>query len=214
MYPELYQYLLQHKKLPVPGIGTFLLERAAARVDFPNKQVLPPVYSFAFQNQAPVPSGRFFSWLGAALGISQMDAVVRFNDFAFDMRKQVDKGHTIEWSGVGTLKKGLAEEIKFMPFSPVCTEAAIPAAKVIREKAAHSVRVGEDQRSSSEMEVLLAQTAEKKVYWWAWALAIGLVAVIFIGWYFSENGVDTTSTANTKPLVPEDTASPSYRLLP
>lgn len=101
-----------------------------------------------------------------------------------------------------------------MPFSPVCTEAAIPAAKVIREKAAHSVRVGEDQRSSSEMEVLLAQTAEKKVYWWAWALAIGLVAVIFIGWYFSENGVDTTSTANTKPLVPEDTASPSYRLLP
>lgn len=214
MYPELYQYLLQHKKLSVPGIGTFLLERTPAQVDFPNKQVAAPVYAFSLQSTAPVPSGRFFTWLGAALGISQMDAVIRFNDFAFDMKKQVEKGHTIEWSGVGVLKKGLADEIRFTAFTASYPETSVPAAKVIREKASHSVRVGEDERSSAEMEVLLNREEEKKSYWWAWSLAIGLLAIVFTGWYFSKHGVDTGSTANTKPLVPDEAVSSTYHLLP
>lgn len=214
MYPELYQYLLQHKKLSVPGIGTFLLERTPAQVDFPNKQVAAPLYAFSWQSPAPVPSGRFFTWLGAALGISQMDAVVRFNDFAFEMKKQVEKGHTIEWAGVGVLKKGLADEIRFTPWAPAFPETAIPATKVIRDKATHSVRVGEDERSSTEMEILLSKEEEKKSYWWAWSLAIGLLAIVFTGWYFSEHGVETGSTANTRLLVPDEAVSNTYHLLP
>jgi hypothetical protein len=42
MYAELYQYLLLHNKLPVPGIGTFLLEKSAAQGDFANKRINAP----------------------------------------------------------------------------------------------------------------------------------------------------------------------------
>jgi hypothetical protein len=66
MYSELYQYLLQHKELPVPGIGTFLLERKSARVDFPNKLINPPSYTIALQPGSYVPGQGFFSWLAAS----------------------------------------------------------------------------------------------------------------------------------------------------
>lgn len=210
MYPELYQYLLQHKKLALPGIGTLVVERKPAQIDFPNRQMLPPVYSLAMQPAAFIPSGRFFNWLGASLGISQMDAVVRFNDFVFEMKKQVEKGDTISWNGVGILKKGLGGEIKFHPHEFTITERPVPAVKVLREKAAHTVRVGEDEKTSAEMEEMLAKPEISKSWWWAWAFLLGLVAVIFIGWYFSEHGVDISSTTNNQQLAPADTPSSTY----
>jgi len=213
MYPELYQYFLLHKQLPVPGIGTFLVERKPAQIDFPNKQLLPPLYTIALKAAAPVPSGTFFNWLGSALGISQMDAVIRFNDFVFDLKKQVEKGHTVNWSGVGSIKKGLAGEIKFTPHEIAVSEQPVPAVKVLREKAEHTVRVGEDERTSVEMEEMLAKPEEKRSNWWALALVLGLLAIIFIGWYFSEHGVEISSAANSKKLTPAEAAPASYKEL-
>lgn len=213
MYPELYQYLLLHKKLPVPGIGTFSLDRKPAEIDFPNKLMLPPVYSFGFQASAPVPTGKFFHWLGSILGISQMDAVIRFNDFAFEWKKQIEKGHTVTWNGVGTIRKGLAGEVKFTAQEPLVKEQPVPAVKVLREKAEHTVRVGEDEKTSVEMEELLTRSGERKTYWWAIALAIGLSGLIFIGWYFSRNGLDVPATSNIKQATPSEPATDTYKEL-
>ncbi len=212
MYPELYRYLLQHKKLPLPGIGTFVLERKPASIDFPNKLMYPPGYSIALQSSAFIPSGSFFNWLGAVLGISQMDAVIRFNDFVFEMKKQVERGDTVNWNGVGSVRKGLGGEIKFTA-DVITAERPVPAAKVLRERAEHTVRVGEDEKTSAEMTAMLAQTQEKRSYWWAYALAIGLLALVFTGWYFSEHGLDTSSTANEKKLIPA-VSTATYKELP
>ena len=213
MYPELYQYLLLHHSLPVPGIGTFLLQRTAASADFPNKQLHPPAWTFAYQPAAPVPAGRFFTWLGNRLGISQMDAVIRFNDFAFEWKKQVEKGHTIDWSGVGTIKKGLAGDIKFTPSEPAVFLQPVAAVKVLRDKARHMVRVGEEEKTSVEMEALLAREAVRRSYWWVAALAIGLLGLVFTGWYFSQNGISVSTTSNTKKLVPAEAVTTSYKEL-
>lgn len=213
MYPELYQYLLQHKKLALPGIGTFMVERKPAEIDFPNKLMLPPVYSLVMQPLALIPSGKFFNWLGAVLGISQMDAVVRFNDFVFEVKKQIEKGDAISWNGVGTITKGLAGDIKFQPHEFTIAEQPVAAVKVLREKAEHTVRVGEDEKTSAEMEEMLAKPEASKSWWWVYALAIGLLAVIFIGWYFSEHGVDLSSTANSQRLAPAVPPSATYKEL-
>ena len=79
----------------------------------------------------------------------------------------------------------------------------VAAHKVIRSKAEHTVRVGEDERSAAEMTALLNQTEEKKSYWWIYAAAIALIAVIFIGWYLSEHGLDVSAISNTSPLKTE-----------
>jgi len=212
MYPELYQLLLQHKKLHLPGIGTLVLERKPATIDFPNKLMNAPGYSFTMQSSAFIPSGRFFNRLGAMLGISQMDAVIRFNDFVFAMKKQVERGDTVSWNGVGVIKKGLGGEIKFLA-DTITAGKPVPAAKVLRERAGHSVGVGEEEKTSDEMTDMLAKRQEKRSYWWAYALSIGLLAFIFIGWYFSEHGMDTSSAANSKKLIPA-TAAATHKELP
>jgi hypothetical protein len=212
MYNKLYQYLLLNKELPVPGIGTFLLENKSAIIDFPNRKINPPSFAIALQPASHIPGKNFFSWLADSLGISDREAIFRFNDFAFDMKKQISDGAVINWNGVGVLNKGLAGDIKFTASEKELL-APVTAQKVIREKAEHMVRVGEDQKTSGEMTEMLTRKEEKKSYWWAFALAIALVAVMFIGWYLSEHGVEVSATANTKQLIPLDAGS-SNRTLP
>ena len=61
----------------------------------------------------------------------------------------------------------------------------VPAVKVIREHAEHTVRVGEQEKTSSEMIEMLAPVEESgKTHWWGIALIVGLLAFIFIALYF------------------------------
>ncbi|MBK6990501.1 MAG: hypothetical protein IPH34_01165 [Chitinophagaceae bacterium] len=184
MYAELYSYLILHKNLPVPGIGTFLLQRHSAVADFPNRKILPPSYSVAFDSKEQTPAMSFYKWLSQALSSSDHEAVTRFNDFAFNLKNQLANGDIINWNDVGTISKGLGGEVKFIPQEKIVLEQPVAAEKV-----------------------------EKKSLWWAAAVVIGLIAVVFLGWYFSENGVEVTSTANSKQVSPiESTAT--YKLLP
>ena len=214
MYAELYQYLISYKQVALPGIGTFSLERKPAENDFSNKRINPPVYSVNLHFPAKTPSSKFYQWLSGVLNIPESNAVNAFNDFALDMKSKIGNGETIDWNGVGTLSRGLAGEIKFKSaVNNLGYEEPVTAEKIIREKAEHMVRVGEDQKTSAEMTELLNQPEEKKSYWWAYALAIVLGSIIFIGWYFSEHGVNVAATANTKAIVPLETGA-TYKTLP
>lgn len=213
MYETLYQYFIQHKRLAVPGVGTFLLERKPAVNDFVNKQINPPYYSVSLQAFADPPSFNFFKWLAEAMHSSDHDAIIRFNDFVFVLKKQINDGSIIEWHGVGTVSKGPAGEMKFIPSTELVPEKPVPAEKVIRDKSEHMVRVGEDQRTSAEMTEMLNLPKEKRSRWWIAALLAGLAALVFIGWYFYEHGIDISSTTNSMKLVPMEASNP-YQSLP
>ncbi len=62
MYAELYQYLIQHKKLPVPGIGTFLLERKPAELIFPTNRLIRLLILHC-NLRSHIPGKNFFNWL-------------------------------------------------------------------------------------------------------------------------------------------------------
>lgn len=199
MYTTLYQYLIQHKHLSIPGIGNFKLSGTPAHMDFPERRVDPPAYHFSLEFPATASPGNFFYWLGTALGVSDREAIIRFNNFSFDMRKQIMDGSTIDWKGVGSLSKGLAGEIRFVETTDQLYHARpITAEKVIRSKPEHMVRVGEDQKTALEMAALLGKQDADRSFWWAVPLAICLLAIVFIGWYFSEHGVAIQSTGNSK----------------
>lgn len=207
MYAELYQYFILHKRLSVPGIGTFLLHRKPAETDFPNRQVKPPIYSAVFNDETGPASKSFFHWLGHSLSVSDRDAVIRFNDFAFNMKKQIADGAVINWNGLGVLNKGLAGEIKFTPASFI-SEKPVAAKKVIREKAEHFVRVGEDEKTSVEMTAMLNKPAVARSYWWIAALVLGVLTIGFISWHFYQNGLDMPSVANNCRLTPMESPLP------
>jgi hypothetical protein len=213
MYEALYQYFILHKQLSLPGIGTFLLEKKSAHNDFVNKQIYPPAFSVSLNSSGNPSSVNFFKWLAGALHISDHDAIIRFNDFLFDLKKQINEGSTIEWHGVGTLSKGLAGETIFAPAINPAVEKPVAAVKVIREKAEHMVRVGEDQKTSAEMTEMLNKPKIKRSFWWVATLLAGLPALLFIVWNFYEHGINVSSTANGMKLVPMEAPVP-YQTIP
>ena len=80
MFGELYQYLVLHKQLNVPGIGTFLVERKPADIDFVSKVAYPPAYTISLHHGNVTASKKIFSWLSDVFNISERDALSRFND--------------------------------------------------------------------------------------------------------------------------------------
>ncbi len=211
MYGELYHYFSTYRQLNVPGIGTFSLKRQPAIADFVNKQILPPSFIAALEPGNGTASKHLINWLAASLGITDREAVIRFNDFAFDLRKKLEAGEKIDWNGIGTLKTGLGTEIKFEPVLKASFfDKPVAAAKVVRSQAEHTVRVGEQEKTAAEMREYFSQPDTGKNYWWAWALIAGFAALIFCGWYFSANGISVSSTGNTKTIKAAE-VSATYR---
>lgn len=211
---ELYQYLVLYKKLNIPGIGTFQLERKPAYIDFVNKVVNPPSYTVALHHGNVASSGNVFNWLATALNVTETDAVRRFNDFAVDVRDRVMNDGKFNWEGVGLLSKGMAGEIRFdASLKDMKAGTPVPAIKVIRDNAEHTMLVGEQEKTSSEMIELLMPSAERKTYWWGIALIVGMLAFIFIALYFSSNGANTSSTGNQKKITPGE-GSATYQTTP
>jgi len=201
--------------LSVPGVGTFSLQKKPAEVNFPDKIIFPPVYSFLLQEDNTLPSNEIYNWLSNALHISSEDAILRFNDFVNQMKKQLNEGDIIEWKGVGTISKGFAGSTIFYPSTKSSLiEKPVPANKVIREKSDHMVRVGEDEKTSEEMTDYFNRPVQRKSIWWSSALIIGIATTIFIGWYLSEKGISLSATANNTKLIPGETESSTYKTLP
>lgn len=213
MYQHLYLYLVQYKELALPGIGTFVLERSPATIDFPGKKIVPPVYSIGLEPSSYLPGQRFFHWLAAILGISDREAIFRFNDFSFELKKSLADGDRIIWNGIGELKKGESGEIILDPEPGINIEKAIPLEKILRDKTEHKVRVGEEERSSVEMSSLLEKEDDKKISWWVFSVALAILALMFIGWYLSEHGIEIFSISNSSNLVPDEAAPGLYKLL-
>ena len=67
---------------------------------------------------------------------------------------------------------------------------------MIREKFEHTVLVGEREKSSVEMVEYFAEDAPKKNYTWIIAVVLTILAVMFIGWYFSEKDFHPSSAGN------------------
>jgi hypothetical protein len=74
-------------------------------------------------------------------------------------------------------------------------------------------RVGEEEKSSVEMTEMLAANARKKLQWWLVPLAIIIIIFIFLGWYFSENGLSPASTGNKQEFRVLDNSPSEYKFL-
>lgn len=217
MHGELYQYLIIHKQVTLPGIGTIQLERIPADIDFVNKMANPPRYSISLHHGNTNSSPHIYHWLSTALGISEQEATNEISTLASTLKEKVLAGEKFDWSGIGIFSKGMAGQIRFDPaVRDLPAGQPVPAPKVIREHASHSVLVGEQEKSSTEMADMggiLTQKLTRRFPWWGIALATALLAIVFLVIYFSSKGVSVTSTGNQQKVVPQEQA-PTHQQVP
>lgn len=201
VYQSLYEYLVLQKSLPLPGIGTFVIERKPADFNFASKEINPPSYSVSLKNgDENEPSKKLFNWLATALHTTELDAVIQFNEFNTELRNKLYAGAKLEWKGIGRLSKSPGGDILLEAAPAIAEGPVITANRVIREKAEHYVRVGEQEKTSDEMRELLSTTVVKRKYWWIVAITILALSITFIAYYLYSNGFSVTSIGNQQKL--------------
>ena len=200
MFESLYKFLITHRHICLPGIGTVILQTRPAQSEFVNRSFSPPTFFFTLEDGKESSSEKLISWLASNEHVSEREAAHQFNEFVADLNRQLEAGKDITWSGVGVFRNDSTEKIKLEPAKkefPFLEQ--IIAQKVIRENAEHTVLVGEAEKTSTQMtEILSGDTSirEKQSRWWLWPLAAIIVILIFLGWYFSEHGMSSASTGN------------------
>ena len=205
MYKDLYRYLILNKELNLTSIGTLHFNTKPSVFNFPEKAIMPPSYSVSFQPGGVTPSKKFFKWLSITLEITEKDAVIRYNDFVFELKSQLAGGAEVFWNGLGKLYPGVGGEIGFISAAgEIILDEMVPAKKIFHENTAHPVQVGEQVKTSDEMIEILSQTEESSSSWWVSAFIVGLLAVLFTGWYFSTHGLQVFSSANQVKINPAE----------
>jgi transcriptional regulator with XRE-family HTH domain len=197
MRDSLYEFLILNKKLSLPGIGTISMLRNAAQHDYADRLFTSPYYSFKIESKNDKPSKKLFDWLCSATGIAEWDAMKAVNDFSFELKRKLSDEGEVNWEKIGIFRRDNNGDITLDPHTiSLTSEETVTADKVIRVKAEHTVLVGEKERTSVEMEEYLSHSSPQRNYLWIIAIILIVLATMFIGWYFSENGFSPSSAGN------------------
>lgn len=198
MIAVLNSYLVQHKSVSIPGLGTIYVERTPAQSDFVNKQILSPSYHYRFDKYVDSPDKDFFTYLAAQKGIADYEAIKLYSEWAYEFRNKIRNDQAIEWDEVGTLLQDPSGEINFEPKSSITSYLLpVPAVRVIRSNTQHIMLVGDKEVSNVKMsEFLSEETHVAKESWWIYALIIGAISLVAIFFYFQRHGISIESTSN------------------
>jgi len=215
MYECLYRFLIKHKKLVLPGIGTIALHVRSSISELADRHFSPPRHFFILEKGDEIPKGKLFSWLASHFSITDSEAVMHFNEFVFDLTRKLKEGKEIHWQKVGSFQKELTGDIQFTSAKEeLLWLENVPGQKIIRENVEHRMLVGEVEKTSTQMnELLNSVTIERKYQWWVWPVAVVVAIFIFLGWYFSEHGITGDSTGNHSKISPVN-APAGYKLSP
>ncbi len=201
MTEVLTSYLLQHKSISIPGLGTVYIERIPAQTDFVNKRILPPSYHFRFDKYFDAPDKEFFTYLAQQQDIADYEAIKWYNEWAYELRNRLRNGETEEWPGIGTLKKDHGGEILFEAAGAIPSlQEPAPANRVIHSHAQHTMLVGDREVtrefSPADTNEYLEENHREKDSWWIYALIIAAIALSALFFHFYKNGFTPAAVGN------------------
>ena len=183
MYQYLAKYFSLNKKLALPGIGLLQAEMKPAQLEFVEKTLHAPQASILFQQNENVSGDHFASFLSKETNISEYEAVTRFNSFITYLVNKLQSDFFLQLPGIGSfLKSG---DTYTFTITDTLQElySGISAEKLIRQNAQHTIRVGEDQKTSAEMHELLHKEVRKD-RWWIAAIVLSVVGIAAILYYY------------------------------
>ncbi|HEY0676743.1 MAG TPA: hypothetical protein VGD17_00605 [Chitinophagaceae bacterium] len=181
-------YLIQHKSISIPGLGTIYLERLPAMNDFTNRQIHPPSFRFRFDKYFDAPDKDFFTFLATHRNIPEYEAIKQYNEFAYDLRNRIRHEDKFHWPQVGTLSKEMSGEIHFESAVLDTYLPPVNANRVIRQDAPHPILVGDQELTTNEMSEYLNETVVEKESWWIYALILFAVGLCIVFFHFIRSG--------------------------
>lgn len=203
------RYLSFNKQISLKGIGTFCVEHLPARLDFPNRLLHAP-QSVLHYSASGEQDTRFEDWVSKELGISLQEVYEREEILLSNFHRTLNSHQIIEWKELGNFSKDDHQLIHFVStFSPGVGKP-VKADKIIRKHQEHAVRVGEEEKTSTEMEALLFGRNQSKINTlWIFALALFLISMIAI-WLFATGNPAIWKMQGNGIKIKAKEASPTY----
>jgi nucleoid DNA-binding protein len=187
MLELLRRYLYLYKSISLNGFGTIMLDEIPARIDYPNKLLHPTQYKLQFQSTSNA-DDRFSIWVSEQLNVSKEESAKQTANFISDLKHCLNNQKVVDWQGIGSFKNDENQVLRFTPSINIETGDPVAAEKIIRRNAEHFIRVGEQEKTNTQMQELLFGTKKKvRFHWWHSAvilLVLGIVAILYFAYLF------------------------------
>jgi hypothetical protein len=193
---QLNQYLFQFRSLTLPQFGTIRLVAQAARLDVVEHLIYPPAYQPQFVTNDKVSSHQL-EYFATALQ-QDVDAATHFLTRAGQSLKSQVQAGALDWSGIGTFEYN-NQQIHFNPQASH-TLAPVPAKRVMREGAQHTVLVG-DQVVIGDASAEVAEE-ESRDYKTIAAWIIAVLALLFIAYILYQNEFSPQASGSQTKVQP------------
>lgn len=186
------KYFSINHKLYIPGVGNFTYAEKPAVLDFANKSISQPQYEIVFHQENLPADKNFFNFLCAQMHTEEWKAVIAFNDFSNHIKNVLSHTGIFNIDGLGTISQKMAGELSFQPYiNKTKLFPEITAERVIRKKTEHAVLVGEQEKTSSQMQHQIELQHEEESAaeltterWWISAIVLAAIGIAAIAYYY------------------------------
>jgi hypothetical protein len=121
----------------------------------------------------------FLLFLRPGKNIEDYEAIKLYNEWALTLRNNISTEQSSTLEGIGVLKRDMTGEVVFEPENPSdMLSIPVPAQRIVRTNAKHTMLVGDKEVSNVEMKDFLHDEIHReKTSWWIYALIIGAIAL-------------------------------------
>jgi hypothetical protein len=184
-------YLIQYKKLFIPGIGNFELKRVPADLSFADRLLYPPTFNVIHHHSDQVDDQQI-SLLAEKQGTDIATTNIKLQELGKSIKNKLEKG-SFRWNGIGVLSMQ-NNKVVFVQEDRVLL-LPVPANKIIRDHVKHKVLRGDrEYQDAVDEEIIPAERKTSRLSYILWGALI--IALIFTGYHFYQNGFKVASTGS------------------
>lgn len=202
MFSLITKYLLQHKRVSIPQVGSFELKSRPPELDIADKKLLAPVFITEYSASDEVTEHQF-RYFSQAQGADKERVEQDLRLFGQRLKEALRR-RSVNWNGFGTLQS-IDRSIVFEPEEiRLASLQPLDASRVIRQNAGHRVLVGEQDLSSQQAtDILQQEPPVKRSYanlagWIVLALTLLLAAFLLYKHSFAPQGAGLQQKVGTR----------------
>ncbi len=185
MFGLLHQYLIEHRQVFLQGMGRMQLLQQPAAYDVANQQLTAPQNIIQFDANAEAgPLQPVMAFIARQLNTTEENAFAVYHSFCLHLQHDLEVNRLVYWDHLGAFQKDETGKAIFVATNDLDDYYEdVPAIRVIRQGATHTLMVGTTETTSTAMKEFLEEqpvVVVPKQRWWLSATAIAVVSVILI----------------------------------
>lgn len=184
MFGLLHQYLVENRALYLRGTGQLQLIHQPASFDVAHQLLNAPRDTVQLKTSQQAGSLQpLIAFLSRQLDIAEENAFSLYESFCNQLQQDIESFQQVTWDHLGVFKKNQKGHTIFIP-DPVFAEynEALPAKRVIRQEASHTITVGNLETTNTELLETLSEPQEvvPKIRWGLAASILGIISIVLI----------------------------------